>query len=82
MVLAKVKLYATLRRYTPETPLGTAVELDLPAGSTIADISQRFQMSPSEIKLIFVNGLRQEISYVVQNGDDIAFFPPIAGGFC
>ncbi len=80
MVVVKTKLYATLRRYTPEIPLGNATEIGLPEGAKIADLVDRLGISPDEVKLVFVNGVQREAAYVVQEGDDIALFPPIAGG--
>lgn len=80
MVVARLRLYATLRKYAPEAPIGGNVEITLTVGSTIADLSQLLKIPPSEVRLAFVNNLRQEDSYVIQDGDEIVLFPPVAGG--
>lgn len=80
MVVTRVKLYATLRRHAPQIPLGKPVEVDLPAGATIGDLVEHLQFAPDEVKLCFVNGVQQDADYIIQEEDEIALFPPIAGG--
>ena len=80
MVVARVRLYATLRRYAPHVEVGKAFELDLPLGSTIADLTRRLQIGPDEIKLTFVNSVQQDADYIIVDGDEVGMFPAIAGG--
>ena len=51
MVVARVKLYATLRRHDSGTPLGSSVEIGLPEGSTIADLIEHLRIPPDTVRL-------------------------------
>ncbi len=75
-----VRLYATLRRYTPDVGLGEAMNLDMEEGSTLQQLFERLGVPPGEVKRIIVNGIARDISYRLLNGDRVAIFPPVAGG--
>lgn len=71
-----VRLYATLRDVT-RTPL---VELDVPEGTTIAELARRLGIPQGAVRIAFVRGVSQDESYVLRAGDDVGMFPAIAGG--
>ena len=76
----KVKLYATLRPYLGDVPSGTAVEMDIPMGSTMGFLAETLKLPPDEVKICFVNHCIVELEHVLQEGDEIGIFPPIGGG--
>lgn len=76
----KVKLFATLRPYLNDVPAGTAVELQIPAGSTLGDLANLLKLPPDEVKVCFVNARIVELDQVLAEGDEIGIFPPIGGG--
>jgi molybdopterin converting factor small subunit len=75
-----VKLYAMLTRYRPETPAGTPFIVDIAENSTIQDLLKTLQIPLDETKITFVNNQIQPIDYVLQEGDSVGIFPPVAGG--
>lgn len=75
-----VKIFATLIRFVPGVRVGVAQEIDLPAGSTLADLVARLALPPDEVKVIFVNGKKQKQDYQLAAGDEVGIFPPIGGG--
>ena len=76
----EVRLYANLRRYTPQLGLGEAMELAFDEGATLRHIFARLGLLESEVKKIIVNGLSKGYEYVLLDGDRVAIFPPVAGG--
>ena len=72
----KVKLFATLRQFGPEEQ-----EMELPEDSTLEDAVKILKL-PEKIPLLkIVNGEHRSIHYRLKERDEIALFPPIAGGY-
>ncbi|MEL7634245.1 MULTISPECIES: MoaD/ThiS family protein [Sporomusa] len=78
MVL-EVRLYATLRRYTPASPNGV-IAVVVPDGSTVLDVVRKINIDPAEIHLIMINGIGCEFDKPVHEGDRVGLFPPVGGG--
>ncbi len=76
----EVRLYATLRKYSPEMGIGEAVILQMPEGARLADLLARLDVPKSEVKTAFVNNRRRDEDYQLHDGDRVALFPPVAGG--
>jgi sulfur-carrier protein len=74
-----VRLYASLRQYAPAAP-EQGLQLRLEAGSTLADVCVQLEIPVGEVKLLFVNGRRQPLDYVLKDGDGVGMLPPLAGG--
>lgn len=71
----KVKLFASLRTFGPDEQV-----VELPDGTTIEDVVQILRI-PGTIRLLrIVNGEHRPADHVLTDGDDLALFPPIAGG--
>jgi molybdopterin converting factor small subunit len=76
----RVKLFATLGRFSGDSLPGTPFELDLPAGTILNELVVQLKIPTEEVKVCFVNGRVQEPGYVLADGDEIGIFPPIGGG--
>jgi len=76
----QVRLYATLRRYRPEVKLGESLPMELPEGTTVGQLIERLGIPAEVVKNIFVNHCQQGPEHALQNGDEVAIFPPVAGG--
>jgi len=75
LMKVRIKLFATLRNYGPEEQ-----EAELPEGATLED-AIAFLALPAHIPLLrIVNGEHRDPKHRLKEGDEIAFFPPIAGG--
>ncbi|MBU2702429.1 molybdopterin converting factor small subunit [Sporomusaceae bacterium BoRhaA] len=78
MVL-EVRLYATLRRYAPNS-LNGIISLTVPERITVLDLVKQLKMDPAEIHLIMINGLGREFDERLTDGDRVGLFPPVGGG--
>jgi molybdopterin converting factor small subunit len=74
-VNVNVKLFASLRNFGPERQV-----LELPAGTTIEEVVRMVGIPPTARLLRIVNGEHRPADEPLRDGDDVAFFPPIAGG--
>ncbi len=71
----KIKLFATLRQFGPDEQ-----EVILPDGATVQDAITLINL-PERIPLLkIVNGEHRPPAYSLKDGDELALFPPIAGG--
>lgn len=71
----KVKLFALLRQFGPDEQV-----VELAEGTTIDDIVRSLKL-PGTIRLLrIVNGEHRPEDHVLKDGDELALFPPIAGG--
>jgi molybdopterin converting factor small subunit len=71
----KIKLFATLRKFGPDEQ-----EIELPDGATIDDAINTLDL-PGKIPLLkIVNGEHRPPKHLLKDGDELALFPPIAGG--
>ena len=80
MIEVNVRVYAGLRRHLPGVPLGQSVKVRLQPEATIAELLEELGIPRAETKTCFVNGIQREFGYRLGEGDDLAAFPPVAGG--
>ena len=80
-----LKLFASLTDYLPVTSKYTNfVEIEVPDGATIAQITEPYHLPPALVHLVLVNGryIAPELraAEALGEGDVLAIWPPIAGG--
>lgn len=80
MITVEVALFATLRSYNPHGYNADSFNLELPSGSDIGALLEELKIPPQESKQVFVDSVRREKDYVLEDGQRVAVFPPIAGG--
>lgn len=83
MIEIEVRLYATLRQYLPRQTQGTLggeLSLTLEEGTTLRKLEELLGIPAGVTKTTFVNGHIRESDYVLQDKDEVAIFPPVAGG--
>ncbi len=71
----KVKLFASLRTFGPDEQV-----LQLPARTTIDDVVRLLKIPGTIRLLMIVNGKHMPAEHLLEDGDELALFPPIAGG--
>ncbi|MCL4501486.1 MAG: MoaD/ThiS family protein [Deltaproteobacteria bacterium] len=76
----QIFLNATLRQYLPGYDPYQGVSLEVPAGTTIAQVMDRLNLPPKEVTLIMVDGRRREADFALQGDERLGLFPPIGGG--
>ena len=79
-----LKLYATLADYLPAGARNNRVELEVADAVTVNAILAPFSLPPKLMHLVLVNGVfvppEARASTVLNEGDALAVWPPIAGG--
>lgn len=84
MVRIEFKLFASLIEYLPANASKHSVSFDVPEGTTIYDVIDRFKVPRSKAHLVILNGVYVHFadrnSYKLQEGDTLALWPPVAGG--
>jgi len=76
-----VKLFATLKNFAPVEGLaGTPFDMDLSESSSLQDVVIRLNLPEDLVKITFVNGIAQELDFIIKAGDEIGIFPPVGGG--
>lgn len=71
-----VRLFASLRKYAPDTfDRGTGT-LKITEGSPIGDIIAALDIPPDRVKMIMKNGIVASREDAVAPGDRVALFPP------
>jgi sulfur-carrier protein len=76
----RVTLFATLTQFTPGKEPGVPFVIEIPDGSTLADLMALLRLPEEEVKLTFINGRFQQAEYQLKNDDRVGIFPPIGGG--
>jgi sulfur carrier protein ThiS len=85
----QAKLFATLTKLVPDrirdcypqsARAGSRMDIELPEGSTLADLVDHLGLPQEKVRVIFVNGLVRPRDYVLAPQDDVGIFPPIGGG--
>ena len=83
------KLFATLADYLPREfeghlRVGNELPLDVPEGTTVEAVIEKFPMPRPLVHLVLVNGEfvlpGERARRVLAEGDAVAIWPPIAGG--
>ena len=79
-----LKLMATLTDYLPQPRQCHQITLDIAPGTTIQDVVERFRLPWKLVHLVLVNGVYiapdQRDTRVLQEGEALAIWPPVAGG--
>lgn len=79
-IRVEVALFATLRKYHPNKPETGAIWIDVPAGTTIDGLLEILAIPVGVTKQTFVSNRQKDGDYVIQDGERVGIFPPIAGG--
>ena len=84
VIRVEFKLFASLMTFLPEDARDHAVFVDMPDGTTIYDLMDRYRVPKEQAHLVVCNGLfvppSQRTTKVLSDGDTIALWPPVAGG--
>jgi len=70
----KIKLFASLRKFGPDEQV-----IELPDNATVDDAVNSLNI-PKTALLRIVNGEHRPAIHQLKEGDELALFPPIAGG--
>ena len=71
-----IKLFATLRKYSPDTPETFQIQ----PGISIEQLIEQIGVPVSDVKLIFINSVKSDLSSRLKGGETVGLFPPVGGG--
>jgi molybdopterin converting factor small subunit len=71
-----LKLFASLKRFTPPSADGYPIT----PGTTIREVLQRLGVPEADAKLIFINGVKGQLTSPLGGGERVGIFPPVGGG--
>ena len=74
----QVRLFSNLRKYGPDKA-GT-FQLELTGGTTVRGVLERLSVPFSVKRVVLVNGYHASEDQLLSDGDNVTFFPPMAGG--
>lgn len=75
-----VKLIATYREHLPPSTEGNITTVDMPSGTTVAEVLRPFGIPLDDSSVIVLNGLTVDLNMPVSEGDTVSAFSAIAGG--
>jgi len=76
----EVQLFASLMQYMPGQTGHAPYVIEVADGTTVGALLVSLKVPVGLAKLIFRNGVHAREEEVLQEGDRVAAFPPIAGG--
>lgn len=77
-MIVKLKFFAGLRDALPQAPVPYPAEF--PGGTTVGGVLAHFGVPADKPKILLVNGRHAELDRSLTDGDELAVFPPVAGG--
>ena len=79
-----VKLFASLSDFLPTNSRANSMEIEVPEDTTANQIIDLLELPRNRVHLVLRNGAFVEMEDrdlpLIEDGDAIAFWPPIAGG--
>ena len=78
-MIVEVRLYATLRRYAPDSSRGV-VSVEVPVDCTVAQLVSAMHIDLAEVHIIMINGISSITSSILHEGDRLGLFPAVGGG--
>jgi sulfur-carrier protein len=76
-VTVELRLFASLKKYLPgESACRYTVEPGMPLSALLDQLC----IPKDQVKLIFINGAREDAGVLLQGGERVGVFPPIGGG--
>lgn len=72
----QLKLFANLQAFMPPT----ADRYPIEAGITVGDLLAQLDIPEDKIKLIFIDGVKSELTTILRGGERVGIFPPVGGG--
>ncbi len=72
----QIKLFATLQPFMP--PSGETYPID--PGTSIRNLLEQLNIPLEKAKLIFIDGIKADLSSTLGGGERVGIFPPVGGG--
>ena len=76
-VTIEIKLFASLKKYLPAD---SARCCTVEPGTPLSVLFDQLCIPKDEVKLIFINGVKEDASVLLNGDERVGVFPPIGGG--
>ncbi len=71
-----IKLFASLNRFRPAAPENYPIE----SGTTVKKLLEALDIPEDEVKLVFIDGVKQNLTAPLTGGERVGIFPAVGGG--
>jgi len=76
-----VKMLGSYRKFLPPDVDGYKFEVQIPTGTTVAELMNRYDVPLTKDTVFLVNGLTpKDLNQLLLDGDTVAVFSAMAGG--
>jgi molybdopterin converting factor small subunit len=72
----QIKLFANLQPFMP--PSGEKYRIN--PGTSIRNLLEKLNIPQEKAKLIFIDGIKANLSSTLDGGERVGIFPPVGGG--
>ncbi|MFZ5649511.1 MAG: MoaD/ThiS family protein [Bacillota bacterium] len=79
-MILEVRVFGGLEKRMPGAIYGKPIEMNVPGGTTVADLLRMLKIPEQDVFTTLVNGIHSNREYTLNPGDRVAFFPPVGGG--
>ena len=79
-MVVEVRLYATLRQYSPPGSQNGIFSATIPSGADLSALLSSLAIDPAKVHLRMVNGVSAELGRILRENDRIGLSPPVGGG--
>ncbi len=76
----RVKLLGTLSSCCQGTSQSAEIDMEIPAGSTVAALAERTGLSREQVAIVTINGLLAKADDRVPENAVVKFMQPVTGG--
>jgi hypothetical protein len=76
-VTIEIKLFASLKKYLPADSVGRC---PVEPGTPLSALLDQLCIPEDEVKLIFIDGVKEDASVLLHGGERVGVFPAIGGG--
>ena len=77
---AEIRLFANFRDFLPPGSTSFSFTTSFEGKKTVSQVIEELKLPDDIPRIIIVNGLHSEEDHVLQDGDVVSLFPPLAGG--
>lgn len=72
----QLQLFASLKKFMPPSADNYAIE----SGMTVGALLTQLDVPKTQIKLVFVDGVKVDLATTLAGGERVGIFPPVGGG--
>lgn len=76
----EVRLFANLAKLLPPGSQNKRATMTVKKGATVDELLGKLSIPPKITNIVMVNGVHKDRKTVLNEGDVVSVFPPIAGG--